>query len=177
MTMVYDVTVNGDGKPVLSLPPQTDSLRGELLYDSTLEINAGDKIEIPARGKMLDISLKADLSGSKGIEIDVLTSEKEKTKITWLKRNYLTIDTSASSLDPFDFSRCPETVFAPTDQLGYGEIRILLDNCTVEVLVNGVLAFSTAYPTLDESDRIFISSLGGTARIRECKIWKMKSIY
>lgn len=53
--------------------------------------------------------------------------------------------------------KAPESIQCWGSQDGKLSVRILIDHCTVEVFLGGEVMFSTAYPTLEESDRLVFS--------------------
>ncbi|MBP3334079.1 MAG: glycoside hydrolase family 32 protein [Clostridia bacterium] len=185
MTMMYHITLDENDTPVISPLPQYDTLHDTLLCDSTFDAKLGERIEIPARGKALDIQMTVDLSRANGFEIELLSSQYEYTTVrfaerhsTWRDRAYVTIDSTHSSLDTHQMGKSPETISVPlTGEDRKLSIRILVDHCTVEVFCQGRIAFNMSYPTLSDSDRIFLSSLGGDIRAESVKIWNMKQIY
>ncbi|MBQ7932781.1 MAG: glycoside hydrolase family 32 protein, partial [Clostridia bacterium] len=186
MTMMYHVTLDEKNAPVISPLAQYDSLHKELLCDGSFAAKHGERILLPARGRALDIQLTMDLSRSIGFELEVFAGEREKTVIRFVEQNssheprraYVMVDAGRSSLDPLQYGNVPETADVPVmgDERQL-DIRILTDACTVEVFCQGRVVFSTAYPTLPDSDGVFLTGIGGTAVCRNAKIWSMEQIY
>lgn len=183
-TMVYHVKLGYFNEPYVEPLPVYDELHDGLLYDGSFTVGRGEEFEIPARGKALDIQLTLDVSRASGFQLDVFRSEKERTSISfierhgsWRDRAYLTIDATHSSLDPLHMGKAPETVQSWGSENGKLELRILLDHCSVEVFYHGSVKFSTTYPTLPESDRLFLSSLGGDVTVESVKVYRMKQIF
>jgi len=185
MTMMYHITLDENENPVISPLPQYDTLHDTLLCDGAFDAKLGERIEIPARGKALDIQMTVDLSRANGFEIELLSSQYEHTTVrfaerhgTWRDRAYVTIDSTHSSLDTHQMGKSPETISVPlTGEDRKLNVRVLVDCCTVEVFCQGRIAFNMSYPTLPESDRIYLSALGGDIRTESLKIWSMKQIY
>ncbi len=183
-TMVYHVTIGMFNQPVVEPLPAYDELHEALLYDGNFKVERGGEFELPAHGRALDIQLEIDLGGAAGFGLDVFHSGKETTAIrfterhgSWRDRAYLTIDSSRSSLDPLHMGKAPESIQCWGSQDGKLSVRILIDHCTVEVFLGGEVMFSTAYPTLEESDRLVFSPTGGDVTVTSAKVYSMKRIY
>jgi len=165
--------------------PQYDTLHQALLYEGSLTAEPWQRLEVPARGKSLDIQMTVQLADARGFELEVLASERERTVIRFAERRggwracgLVTVDATHSSLDPLQIGKAPETIELPL--MGEDrrlDMRILIDNCTIEVFCQGRLAFNMAYPTLPESDGIFLSGIGGSVSCDKMRIWQMKQIY
>ena len=183
MSMMYHVTLDANNVPVISPLKQYDSLHQELLCDSSFTAEHGEHLKLPAQGKALDIQMTMDLSGATGFELEVFASQRERTVIRFVQRNehpyaYVTVDAVNASLDPTQIGKAPETIDVPImDEARRLDIRILIDNCMIEVFCQGRIIFNLAYPTLPESDGIYLSGIGGTARCKKAKVWSMKQIY
>ena len=185
MSMMYHVTLGEDNEPVISPLPQYDTLHKKLLYAGSLTAEPGQRLEVPARGKSLDIQMTVQMAEARGFELEVLTSAQERTVIRFAERRggwkacgMVTVDTTHSSLDPLQIGKAPEIMELPL--MGEDrklDMRILVDNCTMEVFCQGRLAFNMAYPTLPESDGIFLSAIGGRVCWEKIQVWSMKQIY
>ncbi len=185
MTMMYHVTLGENDEPILSPLPQYDTLHEALLCNGSFAAAHGEHLELPARGKALDIQMTLDLSEASGFELEVFASERERTVIrfnerhnVWKERAYVTVDATHSSLDPLQMGKAPETISVPlTGDDRKLNLRILIDHCTVEVFCQGTVVFNMAYPTLPESDRLYLSGIGGKILAEAVRIYKMKQIY
>lgn len=184
MSMVYELWLGRRNEPYIVPLKDIGSLHKDVLYSGNFKVEAGSEFEVPARGRALDIYLNVDLSKASGFTLDVFRSEKERTSIkysqryrAWRDRAYVTIDTSDASLDPLKMGRTVETL--AVNGCGDGgtlDLRVFIDYCTVEVFCNGAVICSMTYPSLPESDKIFVRAGSGDIDVKNMVVWKMDEI-
>ena len=142
---------------------------------------------MPIRGRALDIQMQIARAGARAIRISVLQSadKREHTDVILHmptahrpQIGYLTVDTANASLRTDIQSRIPETTKFDLAEDEPLNVRILLDKCMLEVFVNDrVVLMQMMYPTLEDSDHVSVTAVGGDADIQSARIYQMNTIY
>lgn len=187
MSMMYHVTLGEDDQLRIRPVEAVASLHGECCEVGSMHLRAFQEELMPIRGRALDIQMQIARAGARAVRISVLQSadKREHTDVILHMPTahrpligYLTVDTASSSLRTDIQSRIPETT---KFDLAEGEplnVRILLDKCMLEVFVNDrVVLMQMMYPTLEDSDHVSVTAVGGDADIQSAQIYPMSSIY
>ncbi len=179
-------------RPVASL----ESLRYNEQIARNISLPANQSIELTqAKGTAKEIVMKVDMRKSNFIELNVLASpdKKEYTRVMFYKNggfperdidngrgrfSSIALDNSNGSLADDVTPRVTETANVFIDKDEIVELRIFIDKSIVEVFVNDRQCVSIGtYPTLKESERVFVKSHGKDAEITSLETFDMKSVY
>ena len=187
MSMMYHVTLGEDDQLRIRPVDAVDSLHGDGCALSSVHLSAFKEELMPIRGRALDIQMQIARAGARAIRISVLQSadKREHTDVILHmptahrpQIGYLTVDTANASLRTDIQSRIPETTKFDLAEDEPLNVRILLDKCMLEVFVNDrVVLMQMMYPTLEDSDHVSVTAVGGDADIQSARIYQMNTIY
>lgn len=187
MSMMYHVTLGEDDQLRIRPVDAVDSLHGDGCALSSVHLSAFKEKLMPIRGRALDIQMQIARAGARAIRISVLQSadKREHTDVILHmptahrpQIGYLTVDTANASLRTDIQSRIPETTKFDLAEDEPLNVRILLDKCMLEVFVNDrVVLMQMMYPTLEDSDHVSVTAVGGDADIQSARIYQMNTIY
>ncbi|ERJ59898.1 hypothetical protein M472_14090 [Sphingobacterium paucimobilis HER1398] len=196
MTLPRVLSLDDKGKlnqrPVEAL----QSLRYNKQTASGINLPANEFVEMKqGTGSAKEIVMKVDMKKSNFIELNVLSSpdKKEYTRIMFYKNggfperdikngrgrfSSIALDNSNGSLADDVTPRVTETANVFIDKDEAVELRIFIDKSIVEVFVNDRQCVSIGtYPTLKNSDHVFVKSHGKDAEIISLETYDMKSVY
>jgi len=145
------------------------------------------------KGNTIELIMEIDVKNTNFIEIEVLQSEKESTKIRYYhKRGYnrfyrrkeikrrdsvLEIDSSHSTVAEDVLTRPIETMQVELNDNETLKLHIFIDKSIVEVFVNNKDCASVrVYPKHTDSIGISIMSKGKDAILKSLDIWDMKKL-
>lgn len=187
MAMMYHVTLGDDQQLRIVPVEQVESLHGACTVLERQVLPAFEEQRLNVAGRALDLKLQFRRGDAHTIRIQLLKSAdgREHTDVVLhmpcVRRpniGFLTVDITDASLSRAIQSRIPEST---QFHLGDDEplnVRILLDRCMLEVFVNDrVVLMQMMYPTLEDSEHISLTAMGGDAELISGNIWQMNSIY
>ena len=169
------------------------SLRGEHVSVPATELPAGVEVALPGvAGNTLEIELEVDVGGANFVELDVLKSDTEVTRIIYYPdRGYwdriggtatrpglLTLDTTDGSTAADVSTRPPETAPVRSSRAEPLKLRVFIDKSIVEVFAGELQCVATrVYPANPASTAVSIRAQGQRARLVRCDAWQMQSIF
>jgi len=144
-------------------------------------------------GNVIEMVIRIDAAESNMIELDVLKSDTEVTKIRYYhKRGFnrayrlketntvdsvLEIDSTLSTTNSDILTRPIESMQVEVNDDELTELHIFIDKSIIEVFVNNRdCACVRVYPDNPESIGISIMSKGRSAKLKSLDIWDMKKI-
>lgn len=120
------------------------------------------------KGNIIELEIEFELNDSNGIELEILKSEKESTKITYDKTDDIIIfDRSKSGIEIKGVEKNLQTRTVYLNSVKNRlSLNIFIDKSTVELFINNGLKTmsSNVYPIMNEN-RITFKSIGGSANI------------
>lgn len=170
-----------------------ESLRGERVAVPAMELPAGAEIELPGvAGDALEIDLELDVGDANFVELNVLKSDTEVTRIIYYpERGYwdriggtrtrpglLTLDTTHASTAADVSTRPPETAPVRISRADPLRLRVFIDKSIVEVFAGDLQCVATrVYPDNPASVGVSVRAQGQPAKLLRCEAWQMQSIY
>jgi len=173
------VTLNDKGSLIFQPIPEIEMLRYDDKQYNSLSI---EKVfNTCVKGRAVEIIAEVEIENNEKFSIDVLCSEdsNEKTSIIYdAVTQMLTVDRSISSLSKLTHHTnlsCKHSL----NENNILKLHIFIDQSIIEIFADYTDCISTkVYPTLEESDGIYISSLNGEkVNIKLLNIYKIKSIW
>ena len=180
LTLPREITLDSGGELRVKPAAEMKQLRGESLFDDTVEVAAGDPSALGgASGDRLEISLQ------------VVSADCERLCLQFRRSpdggqlTELVYDFGAGSLRLLrDASTdADEVTVEPCEcqlRLAAGEalaLTVYLDNSVIEVYANDKITMtSRIYPTRDDARGLSMYCTSGSARV-EAAIWQMSSIW
>jgi beta-fructofuranosidase len=177
LTFPRELFADRDGGLGIRPARELEALRagGQSIADRTL---APDDPPLTAATESdhFEIALRLDPANASAIRLELSASPDgdETTVIEWNREtSALTIDRSASSLDP----RARGGVHGGELTLGTGEeldLRVFVDVSIAELFANDrFVATTRIYPTREDSRHIRLTAVGGEARLIDLQIWDL----
>lgn len=188
MSMMYHVTLGEDDQLRIVPVEGISNLHGACFRAEHLKLPMFERKTLDAHGRALDLQMQIDRGSARTIRIELLRSAdgREHTDVLLYMpcvphratQAFVTVDTTYASLSPASQSRIPETTMFLIGEDEPVNVRILLDRCMLEVFVNDrVVLTQMVYPTLEDSEQVALTALGGDAELISGHIWEMNSIY
>jgi beta-fructofuranosidase len=201
MSLPRRLTLEGDENLRVEPAGDVDSLRRAHVHLDERGLPANEEVVLhDLVGHTAEIAAVIDPVDAPTIEVNVLRSESERTRITlypqrgfrdwrkytgWEREKHraardsiVTIDTVDSSLAPDVLSRPPESApvhLAPEEPF---DLRIFVDRSVVEVFVNRrQCAAVRVYPSRPDSNGVSIRAHGSEARLLGLDFWQLDTIY
>ncbi len=175
------LSLDDSGRLLQSPTTATDGLRSNHRRIEDVTLGGGASVRLDdVTGDSLEIkaTFRCDDAGSVGISVRCSPDGTERTRIVAdLDRNTLTIDRSASSLDPETLHTVETGAMPRASKNGYVEVRLFLDRSVLEVFAGGYAAASRMYPMRADSLGLEVFAERGQARLVSLDSWDMLSIW
>jgi len=174
-----ELALDQQGRLTNRLVREFQALRKTSFMDGDLSIIPGECLPLSARGRQLEVELSVS-QGNGEFELGLAASpeDKEVTLIGCdLENRRVWLDTTRSSLSGEVMTGIQEITFPDVN----GEtvhVRVLLDGSVVEVWVDDAVSISgRIYPTLEDSQSVFLRSKSEKEIILNLSVWELNGIW
>lgn len=144
-----------------------------------LELRAGRPVSLPISGRQVELELMM-ARGTAAVSLEVLAAPdgSEATRIICdLRQGVIRLDTTQSSLSE-EAAGSVQTVELPDPNRERVTLRVLVDASVIEVWVDDALSITgRAYPTLADSEDLYLAVDKDEAQVRILSVWKLDGIW
>lgn len=203
MSLPRKYTLNERGELVMRPTDAVDTLRGEPVTISDLELEANTETVLPGiEGDAMELEIVLDMQETEAVSVDVLRSpeKQEFTRVTvyrngglplaqsvakqvrskpgWVRGSCVTLDSTESSLAVDVNRRKPQSAEFILAEDNVMTLRLFVDRSIVEVFADNQTAVLTrVYPEREDSLGVSVISHGRPAKIVSLNAYPMENIW
>ena len=170
-----------DKRLIQRVPKEVEQLRNEHHhFDYSKETRLEETTELSVAGRSLEMRtvIHPPLQGKLTFRVLCHSEKLEYTDIILdFTERQLYVEREQSSLDPDVRKHCQQMSLASLTDENW-TLHFFIDHSVIEIIINEHLSLTARlYPTLPQSNRLFLISEGQHNPVRTIDVWVMKSIW
>ncbi len=155
------------------------TLREACVIKKDIGLQPGERERVPVRGRYLEIV--AQVSCEAGVFVLAVLASPDGAEVTYIQCDFdaktFTLDTSRSSQSD-QVTGAKQTVNMPEPTSKAIKIHAFIDGSVIEVWIDDRVVLSgRAYPTMAESDGLYLFSKAAHAKLDLLRVWQMAAIW
>ena len=174
LSLPRELSLADDGGLCQRPAAELTRLRGDRGSADERRLADGERQQLDARGRQLELRAELRLEDADAVELSVLETPdgEERTPVRYTRESEVVVDRSAASADPratTDSQRMPVTPYdAPLS------LRLFVDGSVVELFANERHCLtSRVYPTREDAVDVSVSAEGGSAVVADLEWWEL----